>query len=89
LCLREEIEAGLPAAVVYEIRRRVLRRRLAAEILEELKQHTVVIAVVDTRGRRRRLEGYRPLESARPLVPPHFLANRRTAVRNRSIDIRR
>jgi len=59
MCLREEIDAGLPAAVVYEITPGALEQDVAAAILAELRRTTAVVAVVDHRGSRQRLTGSR------------------------------
>ena len=74
LCLSEEIRKGLPAALVYEIRNAALETPSAAAILEQLKQNTVVIAVVDTRKRRHRIMGNLRIDTLQPRIPaPHFL----------------
>lgn len=74
LCLREEIEAGLPAAAVYEIRPGALQEPAAVEIIAALKRTTVVIALVDGQRRRRCLLGERLVHAGHPGPSrPHFL----------------
>lgn len=69
MCLREEIEEGLPAAVVYEIYPGAIEGPTADEIMEELQQTTVVSAIVDVRNSRRRLLGKWDIRMAEPAVP--------------------
>ncbi len=81
LCLREQLEPGLPAAAVYEIRADALQRPAAAEILEQLRQTTAVFAVINARQERKRLAGDWSTSGPQPAVPrPHFLRSHRTPV---------
>ena len=59
--MREEIEKGMPAGLVYEIRPGALAEATSEEIVEELRRTTVVVALVDHMKKRRRIEGYLPL----------------------------
>ena len=77
MCLREEIDDGLPAALVYETRFGALKEPLAEAILDELRNTTEVVVVVDRQQRRRRLSGRRSIHAAEATVsPPHFLNKR-------------
>lgn len=77
MCLREEIEAGLPAAAVYELRPGALGGPSAEEIIEELKRTTAVIAIIDSRQQRRRELGHLGVHLGEPPVRrPHFLGPR-------------
>jgi len=79
LCLREEIETGLSAAAVYEIRPEALQEPVAVEILESLQKTVALIVIVDTQQRRRRLWGKWSVEPASTDVPaPHFFTQQRT-----------
>ena len=74
LCLREEIEAGLPAAAVYEILPGALQRPTAIEIVAALERRTMAIAFVDIQERRRCLLSEGLVHPAQPGPPrPHFL----------------
>ena len=55
LCLREEVDNGSVAALVYELRHGSLHTPLAVEILDELQLAVDVIVVVDFHSQRRRL----------------------------------
>ncbi len=77
MCLREEIEEGLTAAAIYEIRPGALGEPTAATIIEEIKRTTAVIAIIDYRQRRERLLGRLGVHAAEPPVrKPHFLGRR-------------
>jgi len=85
LCLSEEIRQGLPAALIYEIRKAALEAPPAAAIIEQLKRNTVVIAVVDTRKRRHRIMGNLRIDTVQPRIPaPHFLGQQLAASRSKS-----
>ncbi|HUT11915.1 MAG TPA: hypothetical protein VMY42_15545 [Thermoguttaceae bacterium] len=74
LCLKEEIETGMSAAAVYEIRGDALQKPVAAEILEDLQETVALIVIVDMQQRRHRLWGKWSVEPAKKDVPaPHFL----------------
>lgn len=73
MCLREELDDGLPAAAVYEIRPGALQAPPAPAIMEELQRTTVVIAVIDKQNRRRRVSGRLQIHTTGPALPrPHF-----------------
>ncbi len=74
MCLREEIDDGLPAALVYETRPGALREPVANTIVEELRSTTAVVVVVDHQQRRRHLPGKRSVHAGETaLGAPHFL----------------
>ncbi len=74
ICLREEIETGLRAAAVYEIRAGALQEPEAARILEALEETTVVIAVVDSQECKLRQMSERLFHpAAAPTEEPLFL----------------
>ncbi len=80
MCLWEEIDVGLPAAAVYEIRSGALQSSDALAILEELKRTAAVIAVIDNGQRRQRLTGHVEIHAAEPAVPKsHTLDRQRSA----------
>lgn len=57
MCLREMLEPGFPAAVVYEIAAGALDRPENGDVLSELVATTAVTAVVDLQRRSRRVLG--------------------------------
>lgn len=74
--MREEIDEGMRAAAVYEIRAGALQDRPAVAIIEQLKQTTAVIAVIDNQHRRRRLLGKWEIHAAEPAPPPSHVLGR-------------
>jgi hypothetical protein len=86
-CLRAEIEPGMPAAAVYEIRPNALQIPVAAEILTELKSTTMVIAIINAQQERKKLLGNWVASPAEPAVPaPHFV--RRLRKKAKSVSTR-
>ena len=78
MCLRETIDDDMPAAAVYEVRRGALDEPIVAEIIEELKRTTAVIALIDREQERRCLLGHLGIPTAKTTVrKPHFLVERR------------
>lgn len=74
LCLREEIDGGIYAALVYEIQKDAIARPSTRAILEKLKESCAVIAVVNLQQQRQLLHGRQWSESAAHGVRrPHFL----------------
>lgn len=74
LCLREEIENEVSAALVYEIARDALASPTAEAILASLTESTAVVAVVNLQRQRRLLRGHQWIdESAHQVRRPHFL----------------
>ena len=74
LCLREEIENGVLAALVYEIERDALARPTSEWIITKLAESTTVVAVVNLQRQRRLLRGGQWTdEAAHPVRRPHFL----------------
>ena len=89
LCLRAEIEPGIPAAAVYELRPGALQPTVAAEILTELKHTTMVIAIINIQQQRDRLFGNWVTSPSHPAVPaPHFAGRSRTKAKPDSAVIR-
>jgi len=80
LGLRERIDGGLTAAVLYEIRPGALEEPLAVEILGELRRATTLVITVDARQHRVHLPRHWVGDLAHTGAPaPHFLVPRRTA----------
>jgi hypothetical protein len=74
LCLREEIDDGVPAAVAYEIELGAIERSTTAAILAQLQQSTAVIALLDMQRQRQVLRGNLWVDPAGHAVRrPHFL----------------
>lgn len=74
LCLCEEIDDGLSAALVYEIERDAIARPTTESILAKLKESTAVVALVNLQRQRQLLRGRQWVEPAEPVVRrPHFL----------------
>ena len=74
LCLREEIENGVFAALIYEIERDALARPTTEPILAQLTESTTVVVVVNLQRQRRLLRGRHWMdEGAHPVRRPHFL----------------
>ena len=80
LCLREEIDDGLSAALVYEIERDAIARPTTKSILAKLQESTAVVALVNLQRQRQLLHGRQWAEPAEPVVRrPHFLRPIRAA----------
>ncbi len=60
MCLREEIEPAVPAALMIEVRVGALVEARVQDILQELRRSTAVVATIDTVGCRRRFLGEHP-----------------------------
>ncbi len=74
LCLREEIDAELLAAAVYEIRPGAVQETAAEEILDELANTAALVVLVDNQHGQRRLLERTTVDPAEHRVPaPHFL----------------
>jgi hypothetical protein len=74
LCLREEIDNGVSAALVYEIEPGALTRPTTEPILAKLAESTAVVALVNDLGQRRLLCGQEWVDEASHSVRrPHFL----------------
>lgn len=74
LCLREEIDNGVSAALVYEIEAGALARPTTEPILASLAESTAVVALVNDLGQRRLLRGREWVDEGTHTVRrPHFL----------------
>lgn len=74
LCLREEIDNGVSAALVYEIEPDALTRPTTEPILARLAESTAVVALVNGLGQRRLLRGREWVdEGTHSVRRPHFL----------------
>lgn len=74
LCLREEIDNGVAAALVYEIQPDAIARPTTRAILERLKESTAVVALVNLQRQRQLLRGHHWVEPGeRTVRRPHFL----------------
>jgi len=90
MCLREQIQPDLPAALVYEILADALERSTAAEIIKELKRTVAVAVVVDMHQHRHRVSGCQAIDTAHPTVPvPHFIGRHPVVGRIDSADATR
>ena len=87
MCLREEVETGVHAAAIYEIRPEALAQPVTAEILEHLKHTTAIIAVINLNQERRLVHGGRRVDPGKSAVRrPHFLT---TIGRSTELPMRR
>jgi hypothetical protein len=74
LCLREEIDNGVSAALVYEIEDDAITRPTTEAILARLTDSTAIVALVNVQQQRRLLRGCQWVETAeRTVRRPHFL----------------
>lgn len=74
LCLREDIDNGVSAALVYEIAPDALARPTTRPILEQLRESTAVVAVVNLQKQRKLLRGRQWVdEGTHGVRRPHFL----------------
>ena len=74
LCLREEIDQGVSASLVYEIQDDAISRPTTGLILERLKESSSLIALVNQQRQRRLLRGYwRVGDGEHGVRRPHFL----------------
>lgn len=74
LCLREDIDNGVSAALVYEIAPGALARPTTQPMLEQLRKSTAVVAVVDCQKQRKLLRGCQWVdEGTHGVRRPHFL----------------
>ncbi len=74
LCLCEEIEQGISAALVYELERGAIERATTEPILEKLKESTVLVALVNSQRQRRLLRGHQWVDlDEHEVGRPHFL----------------
>ncbi len=74
LCLREEIDEGVSAALVYEIERDAIARPTTELILAKLRESTALVALVNLQRQRQLLPGRQWVEGGELAVrPPHFL----------------
>jgi Fe-S-cluster containining protein len=74
LCLREEVDNEVHAALVYEIERDAIARPTTESILARLRESTVVVALVNLQQQRRLLRGHQWVERGERVVRrPHFL----------------
>jgi Fe-S-cluster containining protein len=90
LCLRALIEPGTPAAAVYELRPDALQLPVAAEILNELKRTTTVVAIINVQQERKKLLGNWVASPPEPAVPaPHFVGRSRTKAKSDSAGVPR
>jgi len=75
MCLCEELDPGLFASAVYEVRPGALRKPLALQIIERLRESTAAVVLIDHSRQRRRCLLGRPRGAAphRAMPAPHFL----------------
>jgi len=75
MCLRESLDAHWIGALVYEIRPDCLQTPLGAEIIDQLRNTSSIVAVVDFQGHRTGLRGQRiDPPQARSPRRPYFLS---------------
>lgn len=74
LCLRENVDNGVSAALVYEIAPAALDRSTTEPILARLTESTAVVAIVNLQKQRRLLRGRQWVdETPHTVRRPHFL----------------
>ncbi len=74
LCLREKIDGGVSAALVYEIQQGSLARPTTEAVLAKLKDSTAIVALVNLQRQRQVLRGRQWMGPGEHAVRrPHFL----------------
>ena len=72
LCLKAELEENLAAAAVYEIGADVLQTPTATDLLQNLKQSTALMVIINAQQQRRQIRGDCWAMPPGPAVPaPH------------------